>query len=78
MFVIGQIVQCILCNLFVQNAVNKLIACSHATKQQVIGARLNRYDFFPIQIICTGRLTDEDNFWLHNLSDRIHTKEQTL
>ena len=35
-------------------------------------------DFFPIQVICTGRLTDEDNFWLHNLSDRIHTKEQAL
>ncbi len=35
-------------------------------------------DFFPMQIICTSKLTDEDNFWLHNLSDHIHTKEQAL
>lgn len=35
-------------------------------------------DYFPIQIICTKQLTDECNFWLHNLSNKINTKEQAL
>ena len=35
-------------------------------------------DYFPIQIIYTKQLTDECNFWLHNLSNKINTKEQAL
>ena len=35
-------------------------------------------DYFPIQIICTKQLTDKSNFWLHNLSNKINTKEQAL
>ena len=35
-------------------------------------------DYFPIQIICTKYLTDENNFWLHNLSNEINTKQQAL
>lgn len=28
-------------------------------------------DFFPIQIILTSQLTNEENLWLHNLTDNI-------
>lgn len=28
-------------------------------------------DFFPIQIILTSKLTDDENLWLHNLTDKI-------
>ena len=35
-------------------------------------------DFFPMQIICTSRLTDEENFWLHNLTNELGTKEQAM
>lgn len=34
-----------------------------------------RGDFFPIQIVLTKELTDEENLWLHNLDDDIQEKE---
>ena len=32
-------------------------------------------DFFPIQLVLTKELTDEENLWLHNLTNDIEEKE---
>lgn len=34
-----------------------------------------RGDFFPIQLVLTKELTDEENLWLHNLTNDIEEKE---
>lgn len=34
-----------------------------------------RGDFFPIQIVLTKELSDEENLWLHNLTNDIQDKE---